>query len=46
MVIEDNAGGIHRDNLQRAITMGRSSNDPHRNNSLSVYGMGLKSAAI
>ena len=43
VTIEDNAGGIHRDNLQRAITMGRDSNNPHQNNSLSVYGMGLKS---
>ena len=46
VTIEDNAGGIHRDNLQRAITMGRDSNNPHQNNSLSVYGMGLKSSAI
>ncbi len=46
ITIEDNAGGIHRDNLQRAITMGRDSNNPHQNNSLSVYGMGLKASAI
>lgn len=46
VVIKDNAGGIHRDDLQRAITMGRDPNNPHRNNSLSVYGMGLKSSAI
>ncbi len=46
ITIEDNAGGIHRDDLQRAITMGRDPNDLHRNNSLSVYGMGLKSSAI
>ncbi|SMM97927.1 hypothetical protein SPONL_1687 [uncultured Candidatus Thioglobus sp.] len=46
ITIEDNAGGIHRDNLQQAITMGRDSNNPHQNNSLSVYGMGLKSSAI
>lgn len=46
VTIEDNAGGIHRDNLQRAVTMGRDSNNPHQNNSLSVYGMGLKSSAI
>ncbi len=49
ITIKDNAGGIHRDNLQRAITMitmGRDSNNPHQNNSLSVYGMGLKSSAI
>lgn len=46
IVIEDNAGGIHRDDLQQAITMGRDPNKPHLGNSLSVYGMGLKSSAI
>lgn len=46
VIIKDNAGGIHRDDLQRAITMGRNPNDLHRKNSLSVYGMGLKSSAI
>lgn len=46
IAIEDNAGGIHRDNLQQAVTMGRDSSNPHQNNRLSVYGMGLKSSAI
>lgn len=46
IIIEDNAGGIRRNDLQRAITMGRDPNQPHLDDSLSVYGMGLKSSAI
>lgn len=46
IVIEDNAGGINREDFQRAIKMGLDSNQRHRSKSLSVYGIGMKSAAI
>lgn len=48
IVIEDNAGGIDREHLQTALKptglmlQGRK----HKKDSLSVYGIGLKSAAI
>ena len=46
IMIEDNAAGINRADFQRAIRMG---NDEHRtpqSESLSVYGIGMKSSAI
>ncbi len=46
ITIEDDAAGISRDRLQQAIKMGRDPNQQHANSSLSIYGMGLKSAAI
>ncbi|MGI9439841.1 MAG: ATP-binding protein [Parvibaculales bacterium] len=44
ITIEDNAGGINKANFQRAIRMGTPEN--HKQDSLSVYGIGMKSAAI
>lgn len=44
--IIDNAGGIGRDHMQQAIKMGRDPHRPHLKSSLSIYGMGLKSAAV
>ena len=44
--IEDNAGGIRRSDFQRAIRMGHGEGFFHHGESLSVYGIGMKSAAI
>ena len=44
IIIEDNAGGINKENFQRAIKMGYG--DEHNRESLSVYGIGMKSAAV
>ena len=46
IIIEDNAGGINRKDFQRAIKMGTNSSYTQPNKSLSVYGIGMKSAAI
>ena len=46
IVIEDNAGGINRENFQRAIKMGHDDSHKHKKKSLSVYGIGMKSAAV
>lgn len=43
IVIVDNAAGINRNDFQKAIKMGFQS---HAKNSLSMYGMGMKSSAI
>lgn len=46
IVVEDNAGGINRENFQKAIRMGHPSENGPKAQSLSVYGIGMKSAAI
>ena len=46
IVIEDNAGGINRENFQRAIRMGYGEQTEPATESLSVYGIGMKSSAI
>ncbi len=46
IVIEDNAAGINRKDFQRAIRMGHDANTTHATGSLSVYGIGMKSASI
>ena len=46
IVIEDNAGGINRENFQRAIRMGYDGHAEPDPKSLSVYGIGMKSSAI
>ena len=46
IVIEDNAGGINRENFQRAIRMGYGGHAEPDPKSLSVYGIGMKSSAI
>ena len=46
ITIEDNAGGINRENFQRAIRMGRGQSRTPSPASLSVYGIGMKSSAI
>ena len=46
IIIEDNAAGINRQNFQRAIRMGHDANTTHATSSLSVYGIGMKSASI
>ncbi|MDE0292527.1 MAG: ATP-binding protein [Candidatus Dadabacteria bacterium] len=46
IVIEDNAGGINRENFQRAIRMGNEKGFKHVPGSLSVYGIGMKSSAV
>ena len=46
IVVEDNAGGINRENFQRAIRMGHDNQAAQNIESLSVYGIGMKSAAI
>ena len=46
IIIEDNAAGINRNNMQKAIRFGLRYGESHRPESLSVYGMGMKSAAI
>ncbi len=44
--IEDNAAGINRKDFQRAIRMGHPEDSPHHQKSLSIYGIGMKSAAV
>lgn len=46
LAISDNAFGIDRDSFQRAIRMGHKNDFNHKSDSLSVYGIGLKSSAI
>lgn len=46
IVIEDNAGGINRENFRRAIRMGNEKGFKHAPESLSVYGIGMKSSAV
>ncbi len=46
IVIEDNAAGINRKDFQRAIRMGHDANSSHTTDSLSVYGIGMKSASV
>ena len=46
ITIEDNAGGITRDNFQRAIRIGYGLDPKPKQQSLSVYGIGMKSSAI
>ena len=46
ITIEDNAGGINRANFQRAIRMGYGTDAYPQPESLSVYGIGMKSSAI
>ena len=46
ITIEDNAGGINRENFQRAIRMGHGRKSGPNPDSLSVYGIGMKSSAI
>ncbi|KLT73594.1 hypothetical protein PL75_01180 [Neisseria arctica] len=46
LIIRDNAFGINRNNFQRAIRMGHKKDFSHQADSLSVYGIGLKSSAI
>ena len=46
IIIEDNAGGINRENFQKAIRMGHEKGTVPNSESLSVYGIGMKSSAI
>ena len=46
ITIEDNAGGIDRANFQRALRMGHEQDRGLGQESLSVYGIGMKSSAI
>ena len=46
IAIEDNAGGINRENFQRAIRMGYGQEPRPKTKNLSVYGIGMKSSAI
>ncbi|MYF39096.1 MAG: hypothetical protein F4219_10120 [Gammaproteobacteria bacterium] len=46
IIIEDNAGGITRNNFQRAIRMGYGPDPKPGPQNLSVYGIGMKSSAI
>ena len=46
IIIEDNAGGINRENFQKAIRMGHEKGTDPNSGSLSVYGIGMKSSAI
>lgn len=46
ITIEDNAGGIDRANFQRAMRIGHGQSERPGQESLSVYGIGMKSAAI
>ena len=46
IVVEDNAGGINRRNFQQAIRMGHDHQTNPNPESLSVYGIGMKSSAI
>ena len=42
IIIEDNAAGINRSNMQKAIRLGLRQDESHRPESLSVYGIGMK----
>lgn len=44
IILTDNARGINREDIQRAVKPGFESN--HSTDSLSVYGIGMKSAAL
>ena len=46
IMIEDNAGGINRQNFQKAIRMGYGGQAGPDPKGLSVYGIGMKSSAI
>ena len=46
IIIEDNAAGINRSNMQKAVRLGLRHGESHRPESLSVYGIGMKAAAI
>ena len=46
IVIQDNAGGISRDRFKEAMRPGRGQASVHPNDSLSKYGIGLKTAAM
>ena len=46
IVIKDNAGGILRQDMDRALKLGIDLGTVHSSDSLSVYGIGMKSSAI
>lgn len=46
IIIKDNAFGIKREDMQRALKLGVELNSIHTPDSLSVYGIGMKSSAI
>ena len=46
IVIKDNAGGINRSDFQKAIRMGNDRGINPNSESLSVYGIGMKTSAI
>jgi len=46
IVIKDNAGGILRQDIDRALKLGIDLGTIHSSDSLSVYGIGMKSSAI
>lgn len=46
IIIEDNASGIKREDMERALKLGTGFDFEHSDNSLSVYGIGMKSSAI
>lgn len=46
ITIEDNAAGITREAFQRAIKLGTKIGETHQSDSLSVYGIGMKTAAL
>ena len=46
IIIKDNAAGIHRKDIARALKLGVDIGTVHSHDSLSVYGIGMKSAAI
>ena len=46
ITIEDDAAGIGRDEFQTAMSLGIDTSSKHAKDSLSVYGVGMKSSAI
>ena len=46
ITIKDNAAGISHDDFERAMKPGLNNSDPHSSESLSVYGVGMKFAAV
>ena len=46
ITIEDDAAGIGRDEFQKAMSLGDYTSSKHTEDSLSVYGIGMKSAAV
>ena len=46
ITIEDDAAGIGRDKFQDALSLGIDTSSKHAKDSLSVYGVGMKSAAV